>query len=216
MNEATQNHFLYNDLGAVVFLSFYMALTRMVRASGYLHDSMLKSILHSPMSFFDTTPIGRIMNRYLCNYIIYPHDFSTQELSSFIEVVLLDNSWDRYWKQPPSIINEHVFIIYSPWLNWEPKVGFLPLGKLGVLYTHHTTVLLQVFVWRGHNGQQIAGEFPSLEHYAVLHFSCCDRGGCDNADFHGGHYSYSNILCRVCGELFFSKIHIHLNYNVHV
>ncbi|XP_052786369.1 multidrug resistance-associated protein 1-like isoform X1 [Mya arenaria] len=50
--------------GVVVFLSFYMALTRMVRASGILHDSMLKSILHSPMSFFDTTPIGRMMNRF--------------------------------------------------------------------------------------------------------------------------------------------------------
>ncbi|XP_053387089.1 multidrug resistance-associated protein 1-like [Mercenaria mercenaria] len=50
--------------GIVVFISFYMALTRMVRASGILHNSMLKSILRSPMSFFDTTPIGRMMNRF--------------------------------------------------------------------------------------------------------------------------------------------------------
>ncbi|XP_053387287.1 multidrug resistance-associated protein 1-like [Mercenaria mercenaria] len=50
--------------GIFVYISFYLALTRMVRASGKLHDSMLKSILHSPMAFFDTTPIGRIMNRF--------------------------------------------------------------------------------------------------------------------------------------------------------
>ena len=46
-----------------MFLGFYLALTRMVRASGKLHNYMLTSILRSPMAFFDTTPIGRIMNR---------------------------------------------------------------------------------------------------------------------------------------------------------
>lgn len=50
--------------GIVLFISFYMALTRMVQASGKLHDLMLRSILRSPMSFFDTTPIGRMMNRF--------------------------------------------------------------------------------------------------------------------------------------------------------
>uniref|UniRef100_A0A671M1F4 ATP-binding cassette sub-family C member 5 n=1 Tax=Sinocyclocheilus anshuiensis TaxID=1608454 RepID=A0A671M1F4_9TELE len=35
-----------------------------LRASSKLHDTMFKQILGSPMSFFDTTPTGRLVNRF--------------------------------------------------------------------------------------------------------------------------------------------------------
>ncbi|KAI6099033.1 hypothetical protein F5141DRAFT_1144217 [Pisolithus sp. B1] len=35
-----------------------------LRSSKYLHDSMLNSVLHAPLSFFDLTPTGRIMNLF--------------------------------------------------------------------------------------------------------------------------------------------------------
>ncbi|KAJ2704612.1 hypothetical protein FB645_003109 [Coemansia sp. IMI 203386] len=35
-----------------------------IRASSKIHENMLVSVLRSPMSFFDVTPLGRILNRF--------------------------------------------------------------------------------------------------------------------------------------------------------
>ena len=34
-----------------------------LKASRQMHNDMLNRVLRSPMSFFDTTPVGRIVNR---------------------------------------------------------------------------------------------------------------------------------------------------------
>lgn len=49
-------------LGATGALLLWVYCT--LRSSKYLHDSMLDSVLHAPLSFFDLTPIGRIMNLF--------------------------------------------------------------------------------------------------------------------------------------------------------
>ncbi|XP_067674526.1 multidrug resistance-associated protein 1-like [Haliotis asinina] len=59
---------VYGAFGCVqaVVILFYsvLASVRMVQAAGNIHAKMLYNILRSPMSFFDTTPIGRIVNRF--------------------------------------------------------------------------------------------------------------------------------------------------------
>ncbi|KAL6453230.1 MLT1 Multiple drug resistance-associated protein-like transporter 1 [Candida maltosa Xu316] len=46
-------------MGALVIWSYCI-----VKGAAYFHNKMAEAVLRSPMSFFDTTPVGRILNRF--------------------------------------------------------------------------------------------------------------------------------------------------------
>jgi ABC-type multidrug transport system fused ATPase/permease subunit len=48
----------------VIFGRIILVATGSLRASTYLHSSLLRRILGAPIRFFETTPTGRIMNRF--------------------------------------------------------------------------------------------------------------------------------------------------------
>ncbi|KAI5960575.1 uncharacterized protein KGF55_004468 [Candida pseudojiufengensis] len=60
---------LYSAAGAAAgFLTYigYFILWSfcIIKAAAYFHSAMAEAVLHSPMSFFDTTPVGRVLNRF--------------------------------------------------------------------------------------------------------------------------------------------------------
>jgi len=67
---ARRNFYLtfYGVLGGLQSLFIFLAIMVMtfgtIKASRQLHNNLLKNILRAPMSFFDTTPTGRIVNRF--------------------------------------------------------------------------------------------------------------------------------------------------------
>ncbi|KAF9435261.1 hypothetical protein BGZ76_006616 [Entomortierella beljakovae] len=71
----TTNHSVFYFLGIYgalvisfilvdVYLTYVMNVLACIRASIVLHDSLLARILRLPMSFFDVTPQGRVLNRF--------------------------------------------------------------------------------------------------------------------------------------------------------
>ncbi|KAI3406829.2 BPT1 [Candida oxycetoniae] len=60
---------VYALMGVVTGLITYIAAYVIwgyciVKGSAYFHNKMAQSVLRSPMSFFETTPVGRILNRF--------------------------------------------------------------------------------------------------------------------------------------------------------
>jgi ABC-type bacteriocin/lantibiotic exporter with double-glycine peptidase domain len=54
-------HTLLLQVGALTHVRTMLAFYMGVRASRRLHGEMLKRVLHAPVAFFDTTPVGRLV-----------------------------------------------------------------------------------------------------------------------------------------------------------
>ena len=50
--------------GVSVFISALLMAVAALRASQHLHHGILTNCLRSPMLFYDTTPMGRVVNRF--------------------------------------------------------------------------------------------------------------------------------------------------------
>ncbi|XP_046682933.1 multidrug resistance-associated protein 1-like isoform X2 [Homalodisca vitripennis] len=96
-----------------VVASTFMLAIATVLGAGHLHESMLSNILRCPMSFFDTTPMGRIVNR----------------LSKDIDVVdnMLPTNLRMAQNALATIFGTIVVIIWSTPLF---AVAFVPIGLI--------------------------------------------------------------------------------------
>lgn len=59
---------IYGGIGGILIfislLSTIVVFLAGIKASRHLHANLLDNVLHLPMSFFDTNPMGRVLNRF--------------------------------------------------------------------------------------------------------------------------------------------------------
>ncbi|KAL7550680.1 hypothetical protein ACHAWF_013900 [Thalassiosira exigua] len=68
-------------MGLIAFVRSYGLASFGVRASFQLHGSVLRSVLRAPMSFYDTTPTGRILSRFSKDMHTVDH-----EIADFLDI----------------------------------------------------------------------------------------------------------------------------------
>ena len=64
------------------------AAFRSAAASEKIHEALLDKTMHAPLSFFETTPIGRILNRFTSDIDVIDSKIS-QQLRSFLSCIAM-------------------------------------------------------------------------------------------------------------------------------
>jgi ATP-binding cassette subfamily C (CFTR/MRP) protein 1 len=100
-------------VGVFTFCRSYLLATFGVEASRAMHIGLLKSILRAPMSFFDTTPTGRILSRF-------SKDMHTidQELADYLDFVI--------FMFLSLLVTISTIVFATPWFG----IALIPLGYL--------------------------------------------------------------------------------------
>jgi len=98
-------------LGVITFVRTYLLVRFGVKASEVLHKNLLGSILNAPQSFFDTTPLGRILSRFSKD--IYSIDVELAEYLDFFLFMSLQ-----------VVVSIGTIMFVTPWFT----IAVLPLG----------------------------------------------------------------------------------------
>ncbi|KAF6030485.1 ABCC1 [Bugula neritina] len=128
-NTDTRNKYLGLYTGFGVAQGFFTAVASIamamvgVAASFELHKHLLENILKNPMSFFETTPLGRIINRFSSDIadidLVIP--FTCRSLVNCVILLVLTIAIVGYttpWCLLPAVLLAAIYVIIQAYWRW--------------------------------------------------------------------------------------------------
>lgn len=192
-------------LGTYLFIGFAFAILNMaalyiftvkfgVAGSRALHDTMSRSLLRSPMRFFETTPLGRILNRY------------TSDIAMTVDIeamwVLVDISVTGF-----RMLFGFVVVLWStPFV----AVVFVPLT---FVYSYY--VKFYVESCRQLKRMESTSQSPVLSHFEdsmkgidIISVSRCKYDFIDSSDVHSNRNIRAAFVSKAVDQWFLVRLQI--------
>uniref|UniRef100_A0A2C9M9V2 ABC-type glutathione-S-conjugate transporter n=1 Tax=Biomphalaria glabrata TaxID=6526 RepID=A0A2C9M9V2_BIOGL len=144
---------LFDVTYAVIFQMGHM------RAARTFHDKLLSGVMHAPMSFFDTTPIGRILNRFSQDiYSVDSHIFIEIEtcldnlLKCFSTLIVISYTMPVFLSVVAPIIVILYFVLQL-YIRSSCQIRRINSNNRSPIYSHFSETLSGVSVIRAYQAQ---------------------------------------------------------------
>lgn len=141
-----------------------------VRATTNLHNQLLRSVLHAPMSFFDQTPTGRILQRFSADIRGLDHETSENAsfflfttlfvLTSFGTMIFVTPIFAAFIL-PTAVIYVLALMVYRPVMRDAKRIGSIVTSPV---YAHFSETLGGVVSIRAFNA---SGDFMKFNGNAL-------------------------------------------------
>ena len=141
----------------ILFTLIFLYLARL-KASRLIHGEMLVNIMREPMSFFDTTPIRRILNRFSSDIYILDTMFNMAVRSLLIEFFLVLTSFTVIGIQTPWVllIQLPLSIVYyflqKYYISTTRQLQRISSAVNSPIYTHFSEKISCAASIRAYNG----------------------------------------------------------------
>ncbi|KAG0346810.1 Multidrug resistance-associated protein 1 [Podila minutissima] len=114
----------------VVVMYLGLAVTR-IRASERIHQELLEKILRLPMAFFDTTPLGRILNRFSADIATVDTRIPNKLMDILLYVISVASTLLLVVFTTPSFMALVPFLIFGYWIAQHCFLGVSrPLARI--------------------------------------------------------------------------------------
>ncbi|KAJ3266425.1 hypothetical protein HDU77_001036 [Chytriomyces hyalinus] len=166
---------VYGGIGLVYAISFvfqtiFVWIYCGIRSARIMHNSMLENVIHLPQSYFDTTPLGRILNRFSKDVYtvdeVLPRVFQGYTRTLFTVLAVLVINTIGNWMYAAFVIPLSLLYVYFQryYLSTSRELKRLDSTSRSPVYAHFQETLAGVSTIRAY---QQSSRFIGTNEYRV-------------------------------------------------